>query len=102
MEGFSPTAEAASVRSHAYSAVRAGLLTPFISSRRLTIMSLQLSISGVSELRLHHDFLPFLCVIVLEIRQYSCVLCLDKEQKIYVGGQRFLSVRGAVQARLRD
>ncbi len=41
MEGFSPTAEAASVRSHAYSAVRAGLITPFISSRRLTILSLQ-------------------------------------------------------------
>ena len=102
MEGFSPTAEAASVRSHAYSAVRAGLLTPFISSRRLTIMSLQLSISGVSELRLHHDFLPFLCVIVLEIRKYSYPLCLDKEQKNLWQRSLFLSERGVSQARLCD
>ena len=48
-----------------------------------------LSIRGVTEHRLRHDFLPFLCVIVLEIRQYSCVLCLDKEQKIMAEVQDF-------------
>ena len=42
----------------------------------------QISIRRVSELRLSQAFLFFLSVIVLEIRQYSCVLCLDKEQKL--------------------
>ena len=41
---------------------------------------------GASKLRLCHVFLPFLFVIVLEIRKYSRLLCLDKEQKSYGRG----------------